>query len=95
MSTTKLELADKVFEHMKTDKQQATQLVDMFFEELKTALVKEGELHISGFGKFLVKQKKARNGRNPQTGSSMTIEERKVASFHHSQTLKTRLNSGK
>lgn len=95
MSTTKLELADLVYEHMKTDKNQASQLVDLFFEELKTALVKDGELQISGFGRFIVKQKKARKGRNPQTGAAMTIEERKVVTFHHSQVLKERLNSGK
>lgn len=95
MAITKVQLADLVYEHMKVDKQQAAGLVDLFFEELKTALVKESEVQISGFGKFLVKQKKARKGRNPQTGSSMTIDERKVAIFHHSQVLKERLNSAK
>ncbi len=95
MSITKIELSELVYEHMKVDKKRASQLVDMFFEELKTGLSRDNEIHISGFGKFLVKEKKERKGRNPQTGDTMTIEKRKVATFHHSQVLKERLNSSR
>lgn len=92
MSVTKVELAEYVYEQMKVDKKHAAELVDMFFEELKTGLVKDGEIQISGFGKFVVKEKKERKGRNPQTNKPLTISKRKVATFHHSQVLKDRLN---
>ncbi len=95
MSVTKVELAELVYEHMKVDKRRAAELVDMFFEELKAGLVKDGEIQISGFGKFVIKQKKERKGRNPQTNQPLTISKRKVATFHHSQVLKERLNNKK
>ncbi len=95
MSITKVELAELTYEHMKVDKKRAAELVDMFFEELKNGLGKDDEIQISGFGKFLVKDKKERKGRNPQTGATMVIDERKVATFHHSQVLKDRLNNNK
>jgi integration host factor subunit alpha len=95
MSVTKVELAELVYEHMKVDKRRAAELVDMFFEEMKAGLVKDGEIQISGFGKFVIKQKKERKGRNPQTNKPLTISKRKVATFHHSQVLKERLNNKK
>lgn len=95
MSLTKVELADLVYEQMKIDKKHAGELVDMFFEELKTGLVKDGEIQLSGFGKFVVKEKEERKGRNPQTKQPLIISKRKVATFHHSQVLKERLNSSK
>lgn len=95
MSLTKVELATLVYEHMKVDKKQAAELVDLFFEEIKEGLLKDGELQISGFGKLEIKQKRPRRGRNPQTGKDMTITARKIVSFKHSMVLKGRLNSGK
>jgi len=93
MSVTKVELADLVYEQMKIDKKKASELVDMFFEELKDTLAKEGDIQLSGFGKFTVKEKKERRGRNPQTKKPLTISKRRVATFHHSQVLKDRLNN--
>ncbi len=95
MSITKVELSDIVYENMKVDKRRATELVDLFFEEMKNALVQDGEAQISGFGKFVVKDKRERRGRNPKTGDSITIGPRKVVTFHHSQVLKERLNGKK
>jgi len=95
MSVTKIELAEMAYEHLRVDKKTAAELVDLFFEDLKNGLAKDGVIQISGFGKFLLKQKRERKGRNPQTGAVMTIGERKVVSFHHSQVLKERLNSKK
>ncbi len=92
MSLTKVELAELVNEHLKIDKKRSSELVDLFFEQVKDGLHKDEEIQISGFGKFSVKEKKERKGRNPQTGDSMLISERKVAAFHHSQVLKDRLN---
>ncbi len=95
MSVTKIELAEMAYEHLRVDKKTAAELVDLFFEDLKNGLAKDGVIQISGFGKFVIKQKRERKGRNPQTGAAMTIGERKVVSFHHSQVLKERLNNKK
>jgi len=95
MSVTKIELAEMTYEHLKVDKKTAAELVDLFFENIKEGLTKDRVIQISGFGKFVIKQKRARKGRNPQTGDVMTIGERKVVSFHHSQVLKERLNNKK
>jgi integration host factor subunit alpha len=95
MSITKVELATLVYEHMRVDKKQAAELVELFFEEIKEGLLKDGDLQISGFGKLEIKQKRARRGRNPVTGKDMTIDARKIVSFKHSTVLKGRLNSGK
>ena len=95
MSLTKVELATLAYEHMKVDKKQAAELVDLFFEEIKEGLLKDGDLQISGFGKLEIKQKRARRGRNPATGTDMNIDARKVVTFKHSMVLKGRLNSGK
>jgi len=95
MSVTKIELAEMTYEHLKVDKKAAAEMVDLFFEDLKNGLAKDGTIQISGFGKFVIKQKRERKGRNPQTGDVMTIGERKVVSFHHSQVLKERLNNRK
>lgn len=95
MALTKVELADILYDSMHVDKKQATEMVELFFEEMKNCLLKDGELQISGFGKLQVKQKRARRGRNPVTGKDMTITARKIVSFQHSVVLKGRLNSGK
>lgn len=95
MALTKVELADILYDSMHVDKKQATEMVELFFEEMKNCLLKDGELQISGFGKLQVKQKRARRGRNPHTGKDMTIDARKIVSFQHSVVLKGRLNSGK
>ncbi len=95
MALTKIELASILYEAMHIDKKQADELIEMFFEEMKNGILKDGELQISGFGKLQIKQKRARRGRNPQTGKDLTIDARKVVTFQHSQVLKQRLNNGK
>lgn len=95
MSLTKIELANLLYESMHVDKKQAEELVDLFFEELKKGLLKDGELKLSGFGNFQIKQKTKRRGRNPKTGKDLTIDARKVVIFKRSVVLKGRLNSGK
>ncbi|HNT27493.1 MAG TPA: integration host factor subunit alpha [bacterium] len=95
MSLTKIELAELTYENMKVDKKQAAALVEMFFEEMKAGLLRDGEFQISGFGKLEVKQKRSRKGRNPKTGEDLILEARKVVGFKHSLVLKGRLNSGK
>jgi len=68
--------------------------VDLALEVLKAGIAKEGLVKISGFGNFIVKQKAARKGRNPQTGEEITITPRKILTFKASQVLKERINGG-
>ena len=63
-------------------------VIEEVFECIKTELEKGGKIKISGFGNFNVREKRARRGRNPQTGSEIIIEERRVMTFKASQLLK-------
>ena len=73
-------------------KKDAAQLVETVLETMKEVLVHEGELKISGFGKFSVRTKVARLGRNPYTGEPTTISARRVLTFKPSNVLKDALN---
>jgi integration host factor subunit alpha len=68
-------------------------LVDSLFEIIKDDLGKGKELMISGFGKWTVKAKKKRKGRNPQTGNDLTINARRVVTFKPSNVLRDAINS--
>jgi len=92
---TKADIADKVYEKLGCSKDQAYDLVELTLETLKNAITKEGHVKISGFGNFVVKQKSARKGRNPQTGDEITITPRKILTFKASQVLKVQINQGK
>ena len=69
-----------------------TQIVDDVFEVLKETLARGEELKVSGFGNFVVRDKRERPGRDPQTGEEIIIEARRVLTFRPSQKLKEVLN---
>ncbi len=71
---------------------EASAMVDTFFEVLKEALVQTEKLKIAGFGTFLIRNKDARMGRNPQTGEPLEISARRVLSFKASDQLKEKMN---
>jgi len=73
-------------------KRETAQIVDKALEIMKSTLVGGDSVMISGFGKFSVHQKRARKGRNPKTGETMTLPERKVVTFKVSRKLKERVN---
>jgi integration host factor subunit alpha len=73
-------------------KREAQQLVNRLFEIVKDSLSRGDDLLISGFGKFSVRQKRARRGRNPQTKEHMTLTARKVLVFKASGVLRKRIN---
>lgn len=89
MTLTKAELADLLFEKVGLNKREAKDLVDTFFEEIRTALEKGDSVKLSGFGNFQVRDKKQRPGRNPKTGEEIPISARRVVTFHASQKLKS------
>lgn len=89
MSTlTKAELATLLFEKVGLNKREAKEMVDVFFEEVRTALEQGDSVKLSGFGNFQLRDKPQRPGRNPKTGEEMPIAARRVVTFHASQKLK-------
>ncbi len=73
-------------------KKEAADLVDLVFETMKETLARGEKIKISGFGNFVLRDKRQRQGRNPQTGDPIVITERRVLSFKASQILKQGLN---
>ncbi len=73
-------------------KKEASDLVDLVFETMKETLGRGEKIKISGFGNFVLRDKRQRQGRNPQTGNPIVIAERRVLSFKSSQLLKESLN---
>jgi len=92
MSITKSKLTNVVYKQMKLERKKTTEIVDIFFQEMKSGMIENGFVNIYGLGKFSIIEKKARKCRNPKTGESMTISPRKIISFHHSAVLKEWLN---
>lgn len=92
MTLTKAELIDAVYEKVGFSKKEAADLVELVFETIKEELCKGGQIKISGFGKFRVRSKKSRMGRNPQTGEAMVISARNVLTFTPSRILRDGIN---
>ncbi len=90
---TKLEIVTNLYEKLGFSRRECANIVDAFFDAIKKTLAEGENVKISGFGNFIVKQKKARRGRNPQTGDEIEISERKVLNFRLSQVLKDEINS--
>lgn len=92
-STTKAVLADKIIDVIPSmTARKSSEIVESILSEIRDCLVKGDEVKISGFGKFVIHEKKARKGRNPQTGESITISDRRVLKFKVSEKLKADLN---
>lgn len=93
MTLTKADLVQQVYKtHPSMTKAQATTAVEAFLSISKTALISGNDLLLSGFGKFNVKNKKSRRGRNPQTGDELTLESRRVVTFKPSGILRAKIN---
>jgi integration host factor subunit alpha len=88
MTLTKAELADLLFEKVGLNKREAKDMVDSFYEEVRTALQNGDGVKLSGFGNFQLRDKPQRPGRNPKTGEEVQITARRVVTFHASQKLK-------
>jgi integration host factor subunit alpha len=88
MTMTKAELADLLFEKVGLNKREAKDMVEAFFEEVRTALETGDSVKLSGFGNFQLRDKPQRPGRNPKTGEEIPITARRVVTFHASHKLK-------
>src|SRR5271154_1785480 len=91
---TKADLVDLIYERVGSSKKEACEVVEAVFAIIRDSLRQGEKVKISGFGTFLVNQKHARRGRNPQTGEPITIDSRPVLSFKPSQVLKERVTMG-
>ncbi len=93
MTLTKASLAQQVYkEHESLTKRQATEAVESILRISKESLIGGSDLLLSGFGKFYVRDKKARKGRNPQTGDELMLEARRVVTFKPSGILRSKIN---
>ena len=85
MTLTKAELADILVDKVSNvTKNDAKEIVELFFEEIRSTLARGEEIKISGFGNFQLRDKPQRPGRNPKTGEEVPITARRVVTFHAS-----------
>lgn len=90
---TKADIIDSVYDKIGGSKKEAAEIVESVFDTMKRTLERGEKIKISGFGNFQVREKRARPGRNPQTGEEITISARRVLNFKSSQVLKALLNN--
>ena len=94
MNLTKDDVVEAVAKEIDFPKNQSVELVETLLELIKKTLESGDYVLVSGFGKFRVKEKKERRGRNPATGDDMMMRPRRVVTFKWSGKLRRRLNGG-
>jgi integration host factor subunit alpha len=93
---TKADIVERVYEKVGGfSKKEAAEVVEAVFQLMKKTLTSNEKIKISGFGNFVVREKKQRMGRNPQSGEPIVIKERCVLNFKPSQVLKNALNQNR
>lgn len=91
-TVTKAKLAEALVDRQLASRREAQQLVDAVFTLMKEALQRGEDVLISGFGKFSVRAKNARPGRNPKTGELVIIKAHKTVTFQYSTRLRQKIN---
>ncbi len=91
MALTKADMAERLFDDLGLNKREAKELVEAFFEEIRSSLEQGQQVKLSGFGNFDLRNKNQRPGRNPKTGEEIPISARRVVTFHASQKLKSQI----
>ena len=89
---TKGDIVERIYEKIGFSKKEANEVVESIFEIIKGRLENGEKVKISGFGNFVVNQKRPRKGRNPQTGEEIVISGRRVLTFKGSQVLRKSMN---
>ena len=92
MTLTKIHIVDDIAEQNGYTKKNSTDIAETLLEIIKHTLESDDDVLISGFGKFCVKEKGSRKGRNPATGNDMMLEQRKVVTFKCSSVLRDKIN---
>ena len=94
MSLTKETLTNDIYDNVGLSKTQSRVVVERLFEIMKSTLERGEDLLVSGFGKFVVKEKAARRGRNPQTTEDLHLRARRVVVYKASGVLRKKINEG-
>ncbi len=92
MTLTKSQIVDKIRTSTNSSRNESSETIETLLEIIKQTLASGEDLLISGFGKFCVKEKSERRGRNPATGGDMMLAPRKVVTFKCSGKLRERVN---
>ncbi len=93
MALTKEKLINRLQMQMGMSKKESREIVDRLVGIMKDTLTRGDDLLLSGFGKFSVKQKNERRGRNPQTKDSLVLSARRILEFKSSGVLRERINN--
>ncbi len=94
MTLTKAQIIDAIPEELSISRKKSVEVVETLLEIIKRQMENGEDVLISGFGKFCIKDKKARRGRNPATGSDMMLSQRRVVVFRCSKLLRDKINTG-
>jgi len=92
MTLTKANIVDDIHNDLGFPKNRSAELIEILLEQIKSTLEKGEDVLISGFGKFCIKNKKERRGRNPATGDDMMLSQRQVVTFRCSHLLREKIN---
>ncbi len=92
MTLTKADLIESIYNQVGFSRSASARMVETVLEIIKNKLEGGEEVLISGFGKFSPRNKEQRRGRNPATGESLTLKERRIITFKCSSVLKKRIN---
>src|SRR5262249_1550609 len=92
MTITKADIVECIYERVGFSKKEATEIVEALFEIIKRQLEHGEKIKLSGFGNFVIHEKRPRKGRNPQTGEEITISGRRVLSVKASPVLQKGTN---
>ncbi|MBH44174.1 MAG: integration host factor subunit alpha [Gammaproteobacteria bacterium] len=93
MTITKNSLVDMIHDEVGLNKREAKEFIEEFFEVIKELLEDGNDIKFSGFGNFILRNKKARPGRNPRTGEEVTVNERRVVTFKSGMKLKSQIEA--
>ena len=92
MTLTKIQIVESVQNQTGFPRNRSVEIVETLLEIIKETLASGEDVLISGFGKFCVKEKNARKGRNPATGEDLMLAPRKVVTFKCSGKLRERID---
>jgi len=92
VALTKEHIIDSIYHQVGLSKSRSRIIVERLFELIKRTLENKEDLLVSGFGKFIVKEKAERRGRNPQTTEDLQLRERRVVVFKTSGVLRNKIN---
>ena len=92
---TKADMAEMLYQELGLNKREAKELVEMFFEEIRSSLENGSQVKLSGFGNFDLRDKNQRPGRNPKTGDSVALSGKYVPHFKPGKELREKVNESR